>query len=145
MEKAKISASQLFILMVLFELGSALLVPLTLGAKQGAWLAILLGMLGSLVLFLVYRNLYTYYPSLLPTEYMQKILGELIGTALAWVYILYFMYDTSRVLRDFGEMLLAFVSPGTPLFIAIALLIFIIIYSVRKGIEVILLSGEKHV
>jgi len=40
MEKAKISASQLFILMVLFELGSALLVPLAIRAKQGAWLAI---------------------------------------------------------------------------------------------------------
>ncbi len=44
MEKAKISASQLFILMVLFELGSALLVPLAIDAKQDAWLAILLGM-----------------------------------------------------------------------------------------------------
>jgi len=62
MEKAKISASQLFILMVLFELGSALLVPLAIRAKQDAWLAILFGMLGSFVLFLVYHKLYTYYP-----------------------------------------------------------------------------------
>ncbi|PGK31755.1 spore gernimation protein KB, partial [Priestia megaterium] len=69
MEKAKISASQLFILMVLFELGSALLVPLAIRAKQDAWLGILLGMLGSFILFLVYHKLYTYYPSLLPTEY----------------------------------------------------------------------------
>ena len=50
MEKAKISASQLFILMVLFELGTSLLLPVAMEAKQDAWLAILLGMLGSLVL-----------------------------------------------------------------------------------------------
>jgi len=142
MEKAKISASQLFILMVVFELGSALLVPLAIRAKQDAWLAILLGMLGSFVFFLVYHKLYTYYPSLLPTEYMQKILGKVLGTALAFVYILYFMYDASRVLRDFGEMLLTFAYPDTPLFIANALLMLVIVYTVRKGIEVIARSGE---
>ncbi|KRD83765.1 spore gernimation protein KB [Bacillus sp. Root147] len=142
MEKAKISANQLFILMVLFELGSALLVPLAIRAKQDAWLAILLGMLGSFVLFLVYHKLYTYYPNLLPTEYMQKILGKVLGTVLAFVYILYFMYDASRVLRDFGEMLLTFAYPDTPLFIANALLMLVIVYTVRKGIEVIARSGE---
>ncbi len=142
MEKAKISASQLFILMVLFELGSALLVPLAIRAKQDAWLAILLGMLGSFVLFLVYHKLYTYYPDLLPTEYMQKILGKVMGTVLAFVYILYFMYDAARVLRDFGEMLLTFAYPDTPLFIANALLMLVIIYTIRKGIEVIARSGE---
>ncbi|KOP70824.1 spore gernimation protein KB [Bacillus sp. FJAT-21351] len=142
MEKAKISASQLFILMVLFELGSALLVPLAMDAKQDAWLAILLGMVFSFVLLLVYHKLYRYYPDLLPTEYIQKILGKVMGTVLAFVYILYFMYDASRVLRDFGEMLLTFAYPDTPLFIANALLILVIIYTIRQGIEVIARSGE---
>ncbi|MED4141569.1 GerAB/ArcD/ProY family transporter [Priestia megaterium] len=142
MEKAKISSSQLFILMVLFELGSALLVPLAIDAKQDAWLAILLGMVFSFVLLLIYHKLYTYYPDLLPTEYIQKILGKVLGIVLAFVYILYFMYDASRVLRDFGEMLLTFAYPDTPLFIANALLMLVIIYTIRKGIEVIARSGE---
>ncbi|MFL0498777.1 GerAB/ArcD/ProY family transporter [Priestia megaterium] len=142
MEKAKISASQLFILMVLFELGSALLVPLAMDAKQDAWLAILLGMIVSFVLLLVYHKIYWYYPDLLPTEYVQKILGKVMGSVLSFLYLLYFMYDASRVLRDFGEMLLTFAYPETPLFIANALLILVIIYTVRKGIEVIARSGE---
>ncbi|RPJ97926.1 GerAB/ArcD/ProY family transporter [Priestia endophytica] len=142
MEKSKISASQLFILMVLFELGSSLLVPLAMDAKQDAWLAILFGMVGSLVLFLVYYKLHWYYPGLLPMEYMQKILGKVIGTVIAFAYILYFMYDASRILRDFGEMLLTFAYPDTPLFIANALLILVIIYMVRRGIEVIARSAE---
>jgi spore germination protein KB len=141
-EKAKISASQLFVLMVLFELGSALLVPLAIDAKQDAWLAILLGMVVSLVLLLVYHQLYWYYPDLLPTEYVQKILGKVPGSVLAFLYLFYFMYDASRILRDFGEMLLTFAYPETPLFIANALLILVIIYMVRKGIEVIARSGE---
>ncbi|WP_182007560.1 GerAB/ArcD/ProY family transporter, partial [Priestia aryabhattai] len=142
MEKAKISASQLFILMVLFELGSSLLVPIAIDVKQDAWLAILLGMAGSFVLFLVYYKLHSYYPDLLPTEYMQKIMGKWIGTVLAFVYILYFMYDAARVLRDFGSMLLTFAYTETPLFIANALLMLVIIYTIRKGIEVVARSGE---
>ena len=142
MEKAKISASQLFILMVLFELGSALLVPLAIDAKQDAWLAILLGMVVSFFLLLVYHQLYWYYPDLLPTEYIQKIVGKVPGAVIAFLYLFYFMYDASRILRDFGEMLLTFAYPETPLFIANALLILVIIYMVRKGIEVIARSGE---
>jgi spore germination protein KB len=141
-EKAKISTSQLFVLMVLFELGSALLVPLAIDAKQDAWLAILLGMVVSFVLLLVYHKLYWYYPDLLPTEYMQKILGKVLGTVVAFLYLFFFMYDASRVLRDFGEMLLTFAYPETPLFIANALLMLVIIYTVHKGIEVIGRSGE---
>ncbi|PEE76016.1 spore gernimation protein KB [Priestia megaterium] len=142
MEKAKISASQLFILMVLFELGTSLLLPVAMEAKQDAWLAILLGMLGSLVLFVIYYKLYSYYPDLLPTEYMQKILGKAIGSVLAFLYISYFIYDVARVLRDIGEMLLTFSYSDTPLFIANALLILVIIYTVQKGIEVVARSGE---
>ncbi len=128
--------------MVLFELGSALLVPLAMGAKQDAWLAILIGMLCSFFFFLIYHKLYSYYPDLLPTEYMQKILGKVLGTLLAFIYIVYFLYDASRVLRDFGEMLLTFAYPDTPLFIANALLMLVIIYITRKGIEAIARSGE---
>ncbi|MBU8690513.1 spore germination protein [Priestia megaterium] len=142
MEKSKISASQLFILMVLFELGTSLLLPIAMDAKQDAWLAILLGMVFSFVLFLIYHKLYSYYPDLLPTEYMQKIMGKAMGTVLAFLYILYFIYDVARVLRDIGEMLLTFAYPDTPLFIASALLILVTIYTVRKGIEVIARSGE---
>ncbi|MFJ5622692.1 GerAB/ArcD/ProY family transporter [Peribacillus loiseleuriae] len=142
MEKAKISAYQLFVLIVLFELGSALLIPIALEAKQDAWLAILLGMAGSFFLFLVYYRLFHYYPDILPTEYMQKIVGKSFGKFLAFLYILYFMYLAARVLRDFGEMLITFAYPRTPLFIVNALFLLVIIYSTRKGIEVVARTGE---
>ena len=72
MEKAKISTHQLFVLIVLFELGSAILVPLAVEAKQNAWLAILIGLSGGLCLFLIYYALFSYYPDIPLTEYLQK-------------------------------------------------------------------------
>lgn len=45
MEKVKISPTQLFSHIVLFKLGSLIVVGLGMKAVQDAWLAILLGML----------------------------------------------------------------------------------------------------
>jgi len=141
-EKAKISLYQLFVLILLFELGSAVLVPLAIDAKQDAWLAIFFGMLGGLFLFWVNYRLFLYYPELVPSEYMQKLLGKILGTILAFCYIIFFMYIAARVLRDFGEMLLTFAYIETPLFMVNALLMLVIIYAVSKGIEVVARTGE---
>ncbi|MGM7724330.1 GerAB/ArcD/ProY family transporter [Metabacillus sp. Hm71] len=46
MEKAKISVIQLFAMMFMFEMGTALVISYGVGAKKDAWLAILLGMCG---------------------------------------------------------------------------------------------------
>lgn len=142
MEKAKISGYQLFVLIILFEIGSAQLVPLGIDAKQDAWLVILIAMLGGCLLFLVYYALYQYYPDKLLTESVREILGNFLGSIVAFFYILYFVYIGALVLRDFGETLLTFAYPLVPLFFANAVLILVVVYAVRKGIEVMGRTGE---
>ncbi|MBG9472299.1 GerAB/ArcD/ProY family transporter [Priestia megaterium] len=142
MEKAKISGSQLFTLMILFEFGSAFILPIAIDAKQDAWLSIMFGMIGGLLLFLVYYQLYRYYPDLLLVEFTQKIMGKWIGRFISFLYIFYFANIASRVIRDFGDMLLTFAYPDTPLFIVNALLVLVVIYTVSKGIEVLARSSQ---
>ncbi|WP_243298463.1 GerAB/ArcD/ProY family transporter [Bacillus litorisediminis] len=142
MEKAKINAYQLFVLIFLFEMGSALIIPIAVEAKQDAWLSILLGMLGGLLLFFIYHRLYLYYPDISAVEYVQKITGRFLGRIIALLYLLYFAYLAARVLRDFGTMLVTIAYFDTPLFIINALLIMVLIYTVRKGIEVLARTGE---
>ncbi|HWK22847.1 MAG TPA: GerAB/ArcD/ProY family transporter [Ureibacillus sp.] len=142
MEKAKISAYQLLVLIFLFEIGSAILVPLATEVKQDAWLAVLLGLAGGCCLFWIYHSLYSYYPDIPITEYMQRILGSFLGKVLAFFYVLYFMYIAARVLRDFGEMLIIVFYPETPLFVMNVLMVLVVVYTIRKGIEVIARTGE---
>lgn len=142
MEKAKISASQLFILIFLFELGSAQLIPTAIEAKQDEWISILIAMAGGFLLFFMYHQLYQYYPDIPLTDYTKRIVGKGFGSVLSLLYILYFSYLAARVLRDFGEMLLTFAYPETPLFIVNALLMIVIVFSVRKGIEVLARASE---
>ncbi|MFJ7744537.1 GerAB/ArcD/ProY family transporter [Peribacillus sp. NPDC097295] len=142
MEKAKISAIQLFVLMVLFEVGTAQLVPLGKDAKQDAWIVVLLAMLGGCLLFFIYYALYKYYPEKQLTGFIEDILGNVLGKIVVFLYILYFMYLASIVLRDFGETLLTFAYAKTPLFCANAMMILIVVYALRKGIEVVARTGE---
>jgi spore germination protein KB len=142
MEKAKINASQMFILVVLFEMGSAILVGLGAQAKQDAWISILLGLAGGLLLFLVYFRLFMYYQELPLTSYLQKITGKWIGRILGFFYIVYFIYLASRVLRDFGELLTTTIYTSTPLIVINSLMILTIIYAIHKGIEVIARVGQ---
>lgn len=142
MEQAKISGYQLFVLIFLFLIGSAIWVPLATEAKQAAWLAVLIGTLVGLLLFGMYYTLYRYYPDQVLTEYIQDLTGGVVGRILVFLYIVYFIYNAARVLRDFGETLLTFAYPNIPLFVANAVFILVIMYAVRKGIEVLARTGE---
>lgn len=142
MEKCKVCSFQMFALIVLFEIGSAVVVGLGMDAKHDAWIAILLGMMCGLVLFTLYNYLFKQFPELPLTSYIEKILGKYIGKIISFIYILYFIYIAARVLRDFGDMIVTTTLFGTPLVIVNLLMILIIGYGIFLGIEVLGRSGE---
>jgi spore germination protein KB len=145
MEKEKISASQLFSLICLFELGTALVVPLGIKAKQDAWIAVILGLGGGVVLFTIYVFLLRLYPGKTLISYAKIILGKYIGWPLGLLYAVFFTYTTSRVVRDFGELLVSSVYPKTPVFVINTLIIITITYVLYKGIEVVARTGEIYI
>lgn len=133
----------MFILVVLFEMGNAILVGLGVQAKQDAWMSVLLGLAGGLLLFLIYYQLFKFYPDIPLTSYVQRITGKWIGRPLGLLYIVYFIYCATRVLRDFGELLTTTIYTNTPLIVINSLMILTIIYGIHKGFEVIARVGEN--
>ncbi|UOQ94636.1 spore germination protein [Halobacillus shinanisalinarum] len=142
MEKAKISGGQLFILMFLFELGTAIVIGPGLGAEKDAWLAVLLGLITGMILFLAYYTLYRFYPDQPLTEYTKEILGKYIGSIVGILYLFYFLYVAARDLRDFGELLTASTYIYTPMFVINAIMILAVAFVLRHGIEVLARTGE---
>ncbi|MED4226229.1 GerAB/ArcD/ProY family transporter [Neobacillus cucumis] len=142
MEKVQINLFQMFILVLLFETGTSILFGLGSEAKQDAWISILFGGIGGILLFIVYYTLYKYYPDIPFTSYVQKIIGKWVGRYIAYIYIVYFLYQASRILRDFGELLVTTTYNNTPLLIINTMMIITMMYGVHKGIEVIARVGE---
>ncbi|WP_066324712.1 GerAB/ArcD/ProY family transporter [Anoxybacteroides amylolyticum] len=142
MERAQLNARQLLVLAILFEHGSAMVIPLGVDARQDGWIAIVCGMVFGWMLFFVYYLIFTYYPLVPLTSYSQQIIGPFFGKGVALTYVLYFLYIAARVLRDFGELLLTFAYPETPLFILNAVMMMTVMYAAYKGIEVLARTGE---
>jgi len=142
LENAKLTLYQLFVLILLFETGSSIVITLGIDANQDAWMTILLGLALGLILFLVYYQLSSYYPNKILTQYTKNIAGPFLGSIIGYLYVIYFMYLAARVLRDFGELLLTFAYSETPLIIINAIMVLTIVYGVSKGIEVMARTGE---
>jgi len=145
MEKAKISAIQLFAMMFMFELGSALVVSYGITAKKDAWIATLLGMCGGVILFLIYYSLFRKYPNLPLTGYARKIFGKYVGWIIGLFYVVFLLYDAARNLRDFGELLMSSTLRKTPLLAINILMVLAICYVLYLGIEVLARTTEVFI
>lgn len=133
----RINSLQLFCLIVLFNLGTAIVVNLGASAKQDAWLAILLSAIPGILLFLVYNSLHKLYPNLPLTGYAREIAGKWIGTLLGVIFIMYFIHMAARDLRDYGDLLTTSLFDKTPLFIIHVMMILSMVYILYLGIEVL--------
>lgn len=144
MRKEVISPKQLFALIVLFELGTALVVPVGLESGRSVWLSILLALPGGIVLYLIYADLYRQFPGLILSGYMQKILGKWIGWPLSLLYVPFLMFSGSRNLREAGDLLFSASYDKTPILIINAAMIAAVVYVLSKGIEVFGRTAEIY-
>ncbi|MNW42517.1 Spore germination protein YndE [compost metagenome] len=136
MESTKIKPMQFFSLLVLFQLGTALVVNLGIQSGRDAWIAILAGMLIGLVLFAVYCILYKLFPNMLPTSYSKVLLGKYVGTFINIAYVVFFMNKASRDLLDGGLLIISSTLKETPLPIVNLMMVLTVAYVLHKGIEV---------
>ncbi|CAH0267345.1 Spore germination protein YndE [Peribacillus sp. Bi96] len=135
--KEKINTIQFFCLIVLFEIGSALLLEVGRSAGKYGWISLIVAGLLGCILYLVYTKLHTYYPSLPLTQYTQLIWGKHIGIIISFLYALYFMYMAARILRDFTALLLIMAYRNTSPVILAALMMGVCMYGIKQGIQTI--------
>ncbi|WP_096200815.1 GerAB/ArcD/ProY family transporter [Bacillus sp. FJAT-45350] len=132
----KINLWQLFILIVLFELGSVLVVGVAFEAKQDAWIAILLATFIGIGLILLYIFILSLEKEKNLFEIIELTIGRIPAIIISFSYVLYFLYIASRVLRDFMELIITFIFPNTPIEVLALSFMIVVIYVIYLGIEV---------
>lgn len=142
MEKAKIDSVQLLALILLYEIGVSFALNLASDAGKNAWIAVLISMCIGVILFLLYFQLWKLYPDELPSTYTNKIVGNFFGKIITFLYIVYFLYISSNILRNFGDLLLSFSYQYTPLSVVNGMMMVVVIYACYKGIETIARTAE---
>jgi spore germination protein KB len=142
MEKENISLSQLLTLLINFLIGSAIVVGVGGEAKNDAWLAILLGgLIGisiiSVVHFFIFR-----FPDKNLFQVSEFCIGRKITIVFTFMYIIYFLYISSRVIRDFGELMATAILPNTPIEMMSLTFCLLMGYVIYLGIEVLARTSE---
>lgn len=135
--KENISLWQLFILIILFNLGSSIVVNIGAGAGNNSWIAILIACFAGLLLISIYFLILFRFPKLNLFEILEICFGKWLGKLLGIFYSTYFFLIASFVLRDFGELMISTIFEETPIEFITLTMILVILYILILGIEVL--------
>ncbi|MEH7276132.1 GerAB/ArcD/ProY family transporter [Neobacillus vireti] len=141
-EKENISLSQLLTLIINFLLGSAIVVGIGGEARNDAWLAIALGGMIGIGIISFYHFFILRFPDKNIFQVFELCIGRKGTIIITFVYIVYFLYISSRVIRDFGELMVTAILPNTPIEMMSLTLCLLMGYILYLGIEVLARTSE---
>lgn len=142
MEKENLSLTQLLALVYIFLLGSAIIMGVGTELRQNSWIAIAIAtVLGTGIMYGFYTM-----NRLLPNhnlfEIMEYAFTRPIAIFISVFYIIYFLYISSRLNRDFMELISTVILPLTPIEVISLTVMLVIIYILYLGIEVLARVSE---
>ncbi|WP_160677673.1 GerAB/ArcD/ProY family transporter [Clostridium sp. C8-1-8] len=131
----KISGRQLVRMMILFQIGSAVAIPLATSAKQDSWIVIFLGMVIGTGATFIYSTIFNKSNGGNFTEILKEILGGKVGFFLSLIYIFYYIYIANRIINDFRIIIRSTALQKTPDIMVILIMTIPAIYCAYLGIE----------
>lgn len=139
----RISNRQLASMIILFEIGSSPLFLLASSAKQDAWISIALALLSGLVILIwINLSIQRQEPDSNLVEICRRYMGPYLGLAVSVAFAAYYLYSSMRNVREFGDLTILYLLPGTPLWLIMLILVLTSCYAVYKGVEVLFRVAE---
>lgn len=138
----KVSNYQLFAVTFIFQLGTTIIFGFGGSAGRDAWIGELISCgLGVMIIF-IYFALMKLNPGLTLVQWFPAQLGRWIGTPVAFLYPLLYLYVDGRILADIRDMVSTTILPNTPLIVITGAFAFIIACCVYGGIDSVARLGE---
>lgn len=134
----KITVRQMMIIIIMFTIGTTILVaPSTLAqaAGQDAWISASVGVLVGLGIGWLYASIGMLYPGHNLLQIHELILGKWLGMLVSLLFVLTMLLFCSQVLYYIGNFLATQFFPSTPIQFLILLFLIIPVVSLRLGIE----------
>ncbi len=131
----RISSYQLFSMTMLFQIGTTIIFGFSSSAGRDAWIASLISTAIGVLIVSVYLFLMKLQPGLTLVEWFPTQFGKWIGTPIAWMYPLLFLYDAGRATGDIKDLIPTTILPLTPQIVIVLSFLSVITYTVYSGIE----------
>ncbi|HEX3047441.1 MAG TPA: endospore germination permease [Bacillota bacterium] len=137
MSKEFITERQGLAMMVLFLIGSTLVVGVTDVAKQDSWLSVLLAIITALPILMVYARLLHLFPGKDLFTITHQVFGPVAGKIISLLFVWYTFHLGVLVIRNFSEFLSEISLPETPQYFIQLVMLLLCIWIVKGGIEVL--------
>ncbi len=139
LENGKIATRQFTILVILYIVGSAILIIpsiLAAEAKQDAWFAAMLSVGVGLLILPIYIALGTRFPNMNFAQYIEQILGKWLGKLVSLLFFINFpFFIAALTLRNIGDFTITQIMPETPIQAIHIIFVGVVILGARLGLE----------
>lgn len=137
MQKNALSAKQAVFILVLFIMGSSLVVGGDTAAGQDSWIAVLVAVFLFFPMLLVYARFLSLYPGCGLNEIILDVFGQVVGKILIALYVFYSIYLGALVMRNFSEFIQVVATPETPQILTLAIGVLLCIWMVKSDVDVL--------
>ncbi|MCB2293988.1 endospore germination permease [Clostridium algoriphilum] len=137
MKNEAISERQAIILIILFILGNSLLVGSGDQAKQDVWLAIIISIFVSVILYLMLSRILSLYPGKDLFDILEIVMGKYVGKIISLLMIWFAFHTGTLVLRIISEFTVTSVLDDTPVVVPMIFFAILLIWCLKAGIEVL--------
>lgn len=137
MDNGNISRKQCAAIMCSFLLGSSMVLGVGSGAGRDAWIAILAAIPAAALIMFVYARILSLFPGNGIYEILSIVFGKFFGTVTILLYSWYAFHLGALVIRNFTEFVKIVGLHETPQYITGFFMIFLCIWALKKGIEVV--------
>ena len=137
MGKEQISDKEAIVLLIMFIIGTTMIVGTGGDAKNDAWIAGIVATVYFIPMLLIFSRLLSLFPGKDLFDIFSIVFGKIAGKILSVVYIWYSFHLGGLVLRNFGEFVNVVALPETPLFIPLLSQGLVCVIAVYLGIEVL--------
>lgn len=137
MNVEQISVRQGIILVILFLMGSTILVGTGGAAKKDMWIAFIIAILLAVPLVMLYSKILASFPGKNMFDILELVFGKVIGKLIVLLYTWYAIHLGAMVIDNFAEFINIVGLPETPRAVPVIFFIILSTWAVKEGIEVI--------
>lgn len=142
MKEVKISNLQYGLLVFTFFFGSTLIYNPAESTKTDAWITMILGTIGGLVLITMFLYIAKLNSGKTLTEILENCFGKVFGKVISIYYIIFYLYKSSLNTRLFVGFMNSVSFTETPVIVIFIVLSIATLYSARGGLTVIGKTSE---
>lgn len=137
MKKEVISERQGIVLIILYVIGSTLLIGAGGQAKQDTWIAVIIAIIWASALVLMFSRILSLYPGKDLFDILQIVMGKFMGKLISIIMIWYAFHLGALIMRNLSELTNVSVFPDTPVIVPMVFFTILLIWGVKAGLEVI--------